>query len=80
MTAAINSKATLDDILLRLEQEIRSAPFDPYWNALNMLEADQVLEGVVRMKRDGQFVRICQDLKLSPGEIEIVASKVKWRG
>lgn len=68
----------LDDVLLRLESEI-NADSDPL-QAFKGVEAERVLEGVVRFKREAQVVRICQDLGCTPDETRRLCDTIKWRG
>ena len=70
------SKLTLDDVLLRLNAEV-AQECGP--NAVfARLEAERILEGKVRMKREPQFVRICHDLRLTVEEIDRLRLQVLW--
>jgi hypothetical protein len=69
---------SMDEILLRLEKDVRANP-DPL-ALFKDAEADRVLEGIVRYRRQPTFICICQDLGLTAPEIGRMVDRVLWRG
>ena len=61
---------TLDDVLLRLHDEVvAEIEVNPLFDSLIREEADQILNGRIRYRRQEQFVRICRDLGACTDEI-----------
>lgn len=70
---------TLDDILLRLHDEVEVEDNrGGLISCFSGLEAERILEGKILHRREGQFIRICQDLRLSVGKIAELQRQVKW--
>lgn len=66
--------AHLDDVLLRLHDEVAAA--DPAIQPFAALDAERILEGKVSIRWQDKFVRICQDLRLPIEEIDRLLRKV----
>lgn len=70
---------TLDDVLLRLEAEVREESMRDADRCLFVdLECDHLLEGRIFNRHRGKFVRICYDLGIDARSTSGLMSGVKW--
>lgn len=73
--------ATLDDVLLRLEAEVREESMrNPDRCLFVDLECDQVLAGKVFSRHRAKFARICQELGMDARSISRLVARIKWLG